>query len=387
MKTWLVAIGIVLCQMTVALSLNKAGNLPTAYRQLCQFDSDWYGDIAERGYGPCIPPPPAGYAKDNGGFFPGYPLSARALHLLLGLDSQLALLIIAQGAAVIFWAAFLFLLSRWRIMHFYQGLAVLAVLSHPCSFYLVSGYSESLFCAALVLFIYFSLLTANGASLGMTASGFIMTATRFVGLPITVLPVISWIFRRRPHFCRAMMIAAISSLGAFSFFLYCKLHFGEFGHYMKTQAEAWGVVPSYSAVFLPTNYHWNKSGDQMSMSLTAIAFWLTAVIEGAVWARARDVKRGYLWIIRLPWYLGALMLWYLSCSGVASVSFRSLIRYSLLWSILLIIAWTHLFSFSIRLPSRVKSVIFAVLSVCLTIALSRQMLELLNRYLHGGWVS
>lgn len=387
MRIWLIALGIVFCQIAVALSLNKTLNLGASYRQLCQFDSEWYGDIVNRGYARFTPPPPRGHAKDNGGFFPGYPMCARVLHLFLGLDSQVALLTVAQIAAVIFWAIFLFLLKHWRIAPLYQGLAVLAVLSHPCSFYLVAGYSESLFCATLILFIYFSMRRSRFGSIGMIGSGFVMTATRITGLPITILPALTWLFRRRPHLFKAVVICAASSLGTALFFLYCKLHFGDFGHYMKTQAEGWGVVPNYWAVFQTDSYHWNNNSDQMSITLTAIAFFLTAFVEGVVWARLRDKRKGSLWRIRLPWYLGALMLWYVSCSGVASVSFRSLIRYSFPWSILLIIAWVHLFGFSIRLPGVVKTVLFVALAVLLTVVLSRETLEYLNRYLHGAWVS
>lgn len=387
MKTWLVAVAITLCQLITALSLSKSLNLPASYRRLCQWDSEWYGDIVERGYARYFPIPPSGHAKDNGGFFPGYPISARGLHLLLGMDSQLALLTVAQASAVVFWAALLFLLKRWRMKPPHQALLVLAVLSHPCSFYLVAGYSESFFCAALAIFIYLSQRRSEFAWVGVSSSGFVLTATRLVGLPITILPALGWLFRNRPQFRKAILIAGVSAFGALFFILYCKVHFGDFDHYMKTQKEGWGVVPNYSAVFRTENYHWNSNGDEMAMSLSAIAFWLTLCVEVAIWARSRDLNRSCLWRIRMPWYLGALMLWYISCSGVASVSFRSLIRYSFSWSILLIIAWAHLFSFSIRLPTKVKAVAFAILSGLLTLVIANGTLELLNTYLHGGWVS
>jgi hypothetical protein len=387
MKIWLVALGIMLFQLSVALSLSKTPDLTADYRRLCQWDSEWYSDIVERGYARYVPIPPAGYAKDNGGFFPGYPLTARALHMFLGLDPQMALLIVAQSAAVVFWAVLLFLLKRWHVRLPYQGLVVLAVLAHPCSFYLVAGYSESLFCASLLLFLYLSQRRSASSSVGMATSGFTMTATRILGLPLSGLPILGWLVRRRPKFGEAVAIAFASSLGAGLFFLFCKLHFGDYGHYITTQRDGWGVVPDYLAVFRAGNYHWDGSSDQDSMILTAMAFWLTAMIEVNIFAMSIGSRKNGLWKVRFPWYVGALLLWYLASSGVATVSFRSLIRYSLPWSILLIIAWTHLFSFSSRLPKMLKASIFVVLAIALGIALSRGMLELLNRYLHSEWVS
>jgi hypothetical protein len=187
------------------------------------------------------------------------------------------------------------------------------------------------------------------------------------------------------------VISVVSSLGAGLFFLYCKLHFGDFAHYMKTQREEWGVVPDYFAVFQPENYNWIGNGDRMSLSLTPPALLLTALTEAIISVHAcrgkSESPRGKLWRVRLPWYLGALALWYLSSSGVAMVSFRSLIRYSLPWTILLIIGWTHLLSFSIRLSKIGKAFAFAVLAILLGLLFSRGTLVLLNTYLHGGWVS
>jgi hypothetical protein len=391
MKIWLIAFGIVLFQLGSALSFSKASNLIPAYRQLCQWDSEWYCDIVERGYAIYVPTPPPGHAKDNGGFFPGYPLSARVLHVSLGFDSRVALLCVAQSAAVVFWAVFLFLLKRWHVGLPYRALAVLAVLGHPCSFYLVVGYSESLFCAALVLMVYFSLKRSSHAQLGMATSGFAMSATRIMGLPMAALPALNSLFRKRPSWSRTLAIGLLSSLGTGLFFLYCKLHFGDFGHYMKTQKEGWGIVPDYLAVFKSNNYCWTGNDDQMSMSLTLVALLLTLYIEllVSVWAfrRSPESRKCELWRVRLPWYLGVFALWYLSSSGVAGVSFRSLIRYSLPWTLLLIIAWTHLFSFSIRLPKVGKIAVFSVLAILLALLFSHRTMELLNAYLHSKWVS
>jgi hypothetical protein len=391
MRTWLIALGIMLSQLALALSISEAPDLPTAYKRLCQWDSGWYCDIVERGYDICLPTFDSGHAKDNGGFFPGYPLCARALHLFLGVDPHLALLVVAQASAVVFWAGLLFVLKRWHVGIPFRSLAILAVLSHPCSFYMVAGYAESLFCASLVLLVHFSLSRSSRAQFGMAASGFVMSATRIMGLPMAGLPVLGWLLRKRPPLGRSLVISTVSSLGAGLFFLYCKLRFGDFDHYMNTQREGWGIVPDYLAVFQPKNYDWSGNGDRMSMSMTPIVLYLTVLIEGIVSFRAHRRSPGSgqskLWRVRLPWYLGALALWYLSSSGVAAVSFRSLIRYSLPWTLLLIIAWTHLFRFSIRPPKMVKAAIYVVLAILLSLSFSRWTLGFLTTYLRGGWVS
>ena len=152
MKTWLIALGLVLLQVATAMvfSDRNAANLGIAYTRLCQWDSHHYRDIVERGYAgygmaapasQYVPEPPPGKTKDNASFFPGYPLIARFLHIELGINSEVSLLLVAQTAAVIFWAVFLRLLQHWRVQARYQALAVGGIFAHPCSFYLVMGYS------------------------------------------------------------------------------------------------------------------------------------------------------------------------------------------------------------------------------------------------------
>jgi hypothetical protein len=149
-------------------------------------------------------------------------------------------------------------------------------------------------------------------------------------------------------------------------------------------------MPDYLAVIKAKNYDLTGNDDWKAMSWTPVILLLTAMAELVTFRGFRDspkFRRGELWRIRLPWYLGALALWYLSACGVASVSFRSLIRYSLPWTLLLIIGWTHLFSFSIRLPRAGKATAFLVLAILQALLYARKTLILQDTYLYGGWVS
>jgi len=401
MKTWLIALGLVLLQVATAMvfSDRNAANLGIAYTRLCQWDSHHYRDIVERGYAgygmaapasQYVPEPPPGKTKDNASFFPGYPLIARFLHIELGINSEVALLLVAQTAAVIFWAVFLRLLQHWRVQARYQALAVGGIFAHPCSFYLVMGYAESLFCATLVLIVYFSLGRSPRTELGWAVSGFVLSSTRIMGIPMAGLAGLNWLFRKRPSLIKSLLIGAFSALGAGLFFVYCKIHFGEFDHYMKNQKAGWEVVPDYLAVFKANNYDLTGNDDWKAMSWTPAILLLTALVEFIAFRGFRDspkFRRGGLWRIRLPWYLGALALWYLSAAGVAAVSFRSLIRYSLPWTILLIIGWAHLFSYSVRLPKAGKATALLVLAILLALLYSRKTLIFQDTYLYGGWVS
>src|SRR5262245_4091614 len=78
---WAVAVGaglgLVLVQTLLACVLSGCTNPADAYRSLFQWDSFWYGVIAELGYPETVPVQNAEMAR--GGFFPGFPLLASLL--------------------------------------------------------------------------------------------------------------------------------------------------------------------------------------------------------------------------------------------------------------------------------------------------------------------
>jgi len=92
----------------------------------------------------------------NTAFFPAYPAIAWILHRAIGVGVENALLITAQSAAWGFWTYFFLFLRTMELPASWQLLGALLILAHPAAFFLVAGYSESLFLMALLGFLYWS---------------------------------------------------------------------------------------------------------------------------------------------------------------------------------------------------------------------------------------
>ena len=90
----------------------------------------------------------------NVAFFPAYPAIAAILHHGLRLDIYSALLLTAQAAAWGFWSYFFLFCDRWNISPLLQFFGALAIVAHPTAFFLIAGYSESLFLMGLFGFMY-----------------------------------------------------------------------------------------------------------------------------------------------------------------------------------------------------------------------------------------
>ena len=152
------------------------------YYRLLHWDSRWYHAIVHDGYqyggDPSVPSSVA--------FFPLYPLIAYVVKSLLRIDADLALLIVANIAALA--AALLF--TKFVKDEFGDRIALLSLGSlcfFPSSLFLSAGYSESL-CLAFVL-LSFILLRRENFVLAAIAAG-LVAATRSTG--IVMLPVILW---------------------------------------------------------------------------------------------------------------------------------------------------------------------------------------------------
>src|SRR5256886_7606091 len=265
------AAGLLLTAVQLALAvgmLAPEGPLSDRYESLIQHDSYWFINIVDRGYQTIVPPIDHKVMEvSNVAFFPAYPAIAALFRYGLNIDTGTALLITAQLAAWGFWSYFFLLCKRWNVSSALQICAALLILAHPAAFFLVAGYSESLFLMALLGFVYWSSAEGRSAKILAVLHGIVMSATRIVGLLCAAFPVVRSVFAKGWRGWRgplawfhdhasAIGLTFAATLGALTFFVCCQLRWGHWDIYMLTQAAGWGIFPDYLAVFKPSSYRW-----------------------------------------------------------------------------------------------------------------------------------
>src|ERR1700730_15119936 len=169
-----------LAQIAVAVCLlAPEGPLSYRYSTLIQHDSYWFENIVDRGYQTIVPPIRHKMMEvSNVAFFASYPPIAALLRDGLHFDTGNALLVTAQAAAWGFWSYFFLICERRNLSPALQFLDALSIVVHPAAFFLIAGYSESLFLMALVGFIYWSSAEGRVAKMWAALHGIVMSATR-----------------------------------------------------------------------------------------------------------------------------------------------------------------------------------------------------------------
>src|SRR5207302_3000051 len=121
--------------------------------------------------------------------------------------------------------------ERWNLPSGWQLLGALAILAHPAAFFLVAGYSESLFLMGLLGFLFWSGTEARGARILAAIHGIVMSATRIVGLPCALAPLVKRIWElgwRKltnvrdwlANYGATALLSASAMLGGLGFFIY-----------------------------------------------------------------------------------------------------------------------------------------------------------------------
>ncbi|MEO6873135.1 MAG: hypothetical protein ABI233_13095 [Chthoniobacterales bacterium] len=399
-----VALGLLvtIAQVFLALSFTNpnAGSWTDRYRTLVQHDSYWFANIIDRGYGTTLPPINHKEMEvSNVAFFPAYPLVTEALARLARLDTYAALLVTAQLATWVFWSYFFLFAQRWELSPPSQVLGALAIMAHPAAFYLVAGYSESLFLAALVGFIYWSTREGRAANVLAVGHGIVLSATRIVGLPCALFPIVrsvfvkgwsrsenlrTWLWRQRVP----VLISGFSMLGGLAFFAYCQASWGRWDIYMLTQNAGWGIRPDYLAVFRPSSYVFSLpeyfEPTRVSQFTSALAGMLFIAIAAAELIVALRGESG--WGRRIGFYFCAAVIYYLSVAGVVSVQLESMLRYDLCVHALFVLGLLH-FLRQIRVtPVFVRAFAMAAVAVACAGGFALQGYYVWNFSL-GNWVA
>ncbi len=389
---------ITLLQIVIAVAfLAPEGPFSSRYQTLVQHDGYWFMNIVNRGYQTTVPPIDHKVMEvSNVAFFPAYPVLTAFLHYVVGISTSNALLIVAQAAAFGFWCYFFLFCERWNISMPVRWLGALAVAAHPGAFFLVAGYSESLFLMALLGFLYWSRSDGKAAGLLATIHGFGMSAARIVGIPCALAPLVESAARnvratlRAPWKWgmenRAKLILTLGSLmGAVLFFLYCQLRWGHWDIYMVTQNEGWAIEPDYLAVFRPSSYHWllpsihnPTEASQMAMTLGGLMLLAFAGLELVRGFRTTAERSGLLFC--------AATIYFVSVSGVACVQMESMLRYEFCVHALIALAFLH-FLRQLRPPTvfvRGLAVTAVVLACAASVCLQGWYVW---NFMRGNWIA
>ena len=388
-------------QLAVAVGLlAPEGPLSERYSTLIQHDSYWFMNIVDRGYQTIVPPINHKMIEvSNVAFFPAYPAIAALFRYGLNIDTGAALLITAQLAAWGFWSYFFLFCKRWNVSPALQIGATLLILAHPAAFFLVAGYSESLFLMALLGFIYWSTAEGGSAKIWAAAHGILMSAARIVGIVCAAFPVVrslflkGWKGLREPRawfrqYAPAIGLTAVAMLGALLFFIYCQARWGNWNMYVLTQAAGWGIIPDYLAVFKPSSYRWlvpalnnPTEASQLSMTLGAVLLVGVALCE-----LLPTIRRRAGLPLRAGIYFCAAAIYYLSVSGVACVSMESMLRYEFCVHALIVLAFLNFLRQFRTPPMLVRALGIAAVALLGAAGLCVQGWYVWN-FTRGNWVA
>jgi hypothetical protein len=349
----LAGLAVTLLQVALAVALlGPEEPISERYSALVQHDSYWFMNIIDRGYQTVVPPIDHKLMEvSNVAFFPAYPLIARLFRYGLKIETGVALLLTAQLAAWGFWTYFFLFCKRWNLAPALQICGALLIAAHPAAFFLIAAYSESLFLMSLLGFIYWATTTGKAAHVWAAVHGFVMSATRIVGLVCAAFPMVRalvqsgwrgllqprrWLREQRA----AIGITLVAISGGIGFFLYSQLRWGHWDMYMLTQAAGWGIVPDYLAVFKPDSYRWlvPALNDPTEASQVAMTVGGLLLIGIAICEFVPAIRRRAGLPVRAGIYFCAATIYYVSVSGVACVDMESMLRYEFAVHALIVLA-------------------------------------------------
>jgi hypothetical protein len=392
------ALFVTLLQIVVAVVLLAPnGEFSDRYGSLVQHDSFWFMNIVDRGFQTTVPPIDHKVMEvSNVGFFPAYPLLSKLLCDTFDLDPANALLFVAQAAAFGFWAYFFLFCARWQLTPLLRCFGALAIVAHPAAFFLIAGYSESLFLMGLMGFLYWSSAAGNRARILAMVHGMIMSATRIVGIPCAAAATLRAFAEsngsavRHPFaWCRrhlgVIAVTIVSTMGAGAFFLYCQLRWGHWDMYMLTQFAGWGITPDYLAIFRPSSYRWlvpafnnPTQASQMTMTLGGLLLLVAGVAE--LGRRFRGTAS------RIDLLFCAATIYFISVSAVAGVAMESMLRYEFCVHALIVLAFLHFLRQLRNPPALVRIVGTAVAALGCAAGLCLQGWYVWN-FTRGNWVA
>lgn len=393
----------------VLLIMAASGKLPdflSAYRSLFQWDGHFYASIVHEGYfvrkmdWPIIGNPTQD--RTNVAFFPAYPFFSIFVSLIFFLPTDIALILTSQIACVLLITYTILLLQKFGLSAAGALFGAVALICFPGAFFLIASLPESLLLAGAAGYLYWS-LHERPSFLLSAGHGIVLTATKILGAPVVLLPVINALVRReRKDVIRQTLSAGFALLGLTGFLLFCQWVFGHWNLYFAVQKAGWNVEPAYvfflhpeilKTILFPWTIHWptytdftgtvitNTLNRESYYAVSCIAWWvlLWPCLEWITGSLLRIVT----WRRRAAYYVGTALLWYVIVVSTWNSGMQSAFRYSLLPFFLMLLTVAHR---SATLPSR--NIRFSLTGILCVLLLSGIILQygLAVSFTHGGWV-
>lgn len=350
------------------------------YYLLNNWDSVHFYELAMNGYhlpAGKITPEDAQSFRANVTIPPAYPLFVRWVSWVFRVPIELALLLVAQSMCFLLWYYFLSILEHWKVGGSWKWLVALA--AFPSTFYLVTGYTESLFLACSLGVVYWSerwFSERKHSHWALAAvHGFICAATRISGFLIAFYPAALLIRGKKRKFAdlaRISLLSLVSSSGFFLFLAYCQARFGNWAIYFQLGKIGWGRKTDWVAPFNPFIYipHFFFEDTVYSIGKTC-AFLCASLL---IWLVAKDAKR----VENAGLYAVASTMLYVAVAGSAYAGLDGCVRYMLPVFAFLIMAWA-------KVAKGQKRGAVALWIPC-ALSLATQG-WLAFRFLRGRWVS
>ena len=411
--------GLVFCiQLALILIIiTQDKSLGSAWLSLANhWDSEWYEAIAKFGYINIDGPQNTGLQNANVVFFPGYPYLARIITSVFHIEAKVAILIISQTFCMFFWITFCKVISNAKKHQ--QIIAILLVAFYPCNWFLYTAYAESTFIFTTVFSLW---MFINNKWLTASIAAIFMTATRIIGTPVLIVPMLSIIYINRKKIFdswkqeqfheifnilfKPTLFGLIGVIGVLGFLIYCHIEFNSWHLYFDMEEFGWKgkAYPLFifkSTTWLPPPFGYDLdlapvlpnvygkifpnffrlAAYTLSETLVPIFIWL-----GLAYSFCLYIARDKINISSLTWYLSAILILIFSCLSLYTRYYESMSR-------CLYPVWILLILSDISHPSKVllfklpKNKLLYVSFTLLAIS-GGYWLQLLLRFNLGWWVA
>ncbi|MGK5085355.1 hypothetical protein WDW37_18875 [Bdellovibrionota bacterium FG-1] len=323
------ALGLMMYQLVVFLSVT-GGKL----RELVHWDAAWYRDIAIFGYSVTYPLQHKATGGSNIGFFPAFPIWARTVIQTFNIDPNLGVALAAQVACVVLWLYFILYLRKLGVRPAVILASCFLFLIQPGAFYTIIGYSESLFIASILGFIYWSTRMLeepkNKIRHAMLAvlHGGIMSSTRLVGVVLVCYPLLleaarALDTREKRSWELSFSTSLLSLWGFLGFLVYCQLQWGHWDVHWEATRIGWGVKLEpwkiYQWSFYRDVFFFGNLSEVLGRLITVATLIASIALGRFAWLQRK--------LRAAPLALAALHFGFLYESIIGSHGMHSMVRY------------------------------------------------------------